>query len=164
MKDRFHEAKAALNTAKTEFTAVQSLSVTGAYSVNQACENAIRGIWIVATGNPFPYDAFTPFHKPAVYIEKMNLSPHYSPETRAFLHRLNGYALDEARYEDTQAYRDYTNPKSVKKGKNLIEGAEKLINETIKLSEDQQVLRTIQSYERQLAEKQKDDASLEKGE
>src|SRR5438874_12120013 len=127
MKDPFHEARVAFDSAERTFIAVNSLSVMDAYATNQACENSVRALWQIATGRPFPYDRFKPFHKPASYVRQIGLEQYYSDPSKEFLAKLEGYALDEARYENTQAYKDYTKPTAVHRGKELIEGTEQFI-------------------------------------
>jgi hypothetical protein len=143
MTDPFHEAKEALDLSKREYTSVGSLSGVAAYSINQACENSIRTLWEIATGDQFPHDKFTPFHKPTAYVRRMGLFSYYSSETQSFLNMIEGLALDGVRYENTQAYKDYTNPKNKTKGKALINGTENFINETIELSRNPDVLNLV---------------------
>lgn len=153
MHDPFHEAKEALDVAKREYTSVGSLSVMAAYSVNQACENSVRAIWEKAIGCPFPHNDFRPFHKPEVHVQQIGLHSYYSSETQKFLAKLTGYALNNARYENTQAYLDYIKPEVVKRGSYLIEGTERFISETEQLSTDPNVLKVIQDYEKTLKTK-----------
>jgi hypothetical protein len=146
MKDYFHDARIALNVAQVEYWTVNSLSAVGAYSTNHACETAVRGIWEKATGEIFPDDYFKPYHKPVVYIKRMGLWPYYSSQTQAFMEKQHGMALDEVRYENTQAYRDHTNPKSGMRGKELIAGTLAVLEETEKLSHNGAVLECIRPY------------------
>ena len=110
MSDPFHEAKVALADAKLGWVQANSVSASSAYTINHACENAFRALYQVSTGEPFPHEAFKPFHKPASYMQRTGLVLHYSTDTRAFIDKLNGSALDEVRYEGTQAYKDHTKP------------------------------------------------------
>jgi len=148
MKDPFHEAKVALNGAKRAFMEVNSLSVMDAYATNQACENSVRTIWQIATGEPFPHDQFKPFHRPASYIRRIGLEKYYSNRSKVFLAKLDGYALDEARYENTQAYKDHTKPTAGYRGSELIKGTERFIEETEQLATKEEVLQTIQDFHR----------------
>jgi len=150
MKDYFQESKAALRNAQIEYSSVNSLSAMGAYSTNQACENAIRAIWEKATGNIFPHNKFKPFHKPKKYLERMGLWQYYSPEAQSFLEKQQGAALDEVRYDNTQAYRDHTKPKNINRGEELIAGTLLVIEETEKLSENTKLLECIREYENKL--------------
>ena len=146
MKDPFHEAKEALNIARREYTSVSSLSVMAANATNQACENSIRSLWKVATGKPFPHDKFKPFHKPALDVEKLGIKKYYSEQSQHFLDKLTGYALDDARFEDTQAFIDHTKPKSTCRGVELINGTERFINESEQLSHNDDVLNRIRNF------------------
>ncbi|MEN8166025.1 MAG: hypothetical protein ABFR65_00935 [Pseudomonadota bacterium] len=150
MKDYFHEARTALKTAEIEFREVSSLSSMGSYATNQACENAVRGIWKKATGNEFPHEQFKPFHKPAIYLKQMGLFSYYSSDAQQFLEKQVGYALDEVRYESTQAFRDHTKPKNIERGKTLIAGTLLIIDETEKLSDNQVVIELIRSHENKI--------------
>ena len=134
MKDYFHEAHVAMNLAQLEYATTNSLSALGAHSTNHICEIAVREIWEKATGDIFPHDYFKPFHKPVVYIKRMGLWPYYSPQTQGFMGKQHGMALDEVRYENTQAYRDHTNPKSRMRGKELIAGTLAVLEETEKFA------------------------------
>lgn len=149
MTDPFHEAHEALNLAKREDTSVSSLSVMAAYAVNQACENAVRALWQLSTGSSFPHEEFRPFHKPAAYVRGLGIEVYYSPEMQAFLKKLEGFALDEARYEGTQAYKDHTKLSAQYRGKELIEGTERFIRETEELSKRQDVLAAIREFDKQ---------------
>jgi hypothetical protein len=147
MKDYFHEARTALKIAEIEYTAVSSLSAMGAYATNQACENAVRGIWEKATGNEFPHEQFKPFHKPATYLKRIGLFSYYSPDAQQFLEKQVGCALDEVRYDNSQAYRDHTKLKNKERGNMLIAGTLLIIEETEKLSESKLALEIIRNYE-----------------
>lgn len=152
MKDYFHEAHVAMNLAQLEYATTNSLSALGAHSTNHICETAVRGIWEKATGDIFPHDYFKPFHKPVVYIKRMGLWPYYSSQTQAFMERQHGMALDKVRYENRQAYRDHTNPKSGTRGKELIAGTLAVLEETEKLSHNGAVLECIRQYASKLRE------------
>ena len=153
MQDLFHEAKEALELAKREYTSVGSLSTIAAYSTNQACENSVRAIWKFATGNQFPHKDFKPFHKPTNYIKQIGLYSCYSNKTQNFLEKLTGYALDDARYDNTQAYITHTNPKNKNRGQELIEGTSRFINETEHLMGNTKAVEAIRNYERKLIAK-----------
>ena len=148
MIDPFHEAREALNLAKREYTSVNSLNVMAAYSINQACENAVRALWQISTGIPFPHEEFRPFHKPAAYLSHLGIEPYYSEQTQAFLGKLAGFALDEARYEGTQAYMDHTKPSAGYRGKELIIGAERFLTETEQLAKREDVLSIIRECDK----------------
>lgn len=152
MKNPFHEAREALNVAKREFMAVNSLSVVAAYATNQACENSVRALWQVAIKEPFPHEYFKPFHKPASYVQQLGLEQYYSAPSKEFLAKLHGYALDDARYEGTQAYKDHTKPIAISRGQELIKGTERFIAETEQLATNEEVLRAIQDFDQQLKE------------
>lgn len=146
MKDYFHEAHVAMNVAQLEYATTNSLSALGAHSTNHICETAVREIWEKATGDIFPHDYFQPYHKPVVYIKRVGLWPYYSPQTQGFMEKQHGMALDEVRYENTQAYRDHTNPKSGMRGKELIAGTLAVLEETERLSQNGAVLECIRQY------------------
>ncbi|MGH7381076.1 MAG: hypothetical protein ACREKR_02465 [Candidatus Methylomirabilales bacterium] len=148
MTDPFHEAREALNLAKREYTSVNSLNVMATYTVNQACENAVRALWQLSTGSAFPHEEFRPFHKPAAYVRGLGIEVYYSAETQAFLKKLEGFGLDEARYEGTQAYKDHTKPSAQYRGNELIARTERFIRETEELSKRQDVLAAIRASDK----------------
>ena len=153
MNDPFHEAKEAFNTGYKYYTSVGSLNAMAAYSMNQACENAVRALWIIATGEPFPYAKFKPLHKPAKYVEHFGLHPLYSTETRLFLSKLTGFALDDVRYEESQAFRNHTKEISGNRAKEIVVGTEKFLRETEKLSSDHSALELIVNYRSKIADR-----------
>ncbi len=153
MNDPFHEAKVALAFAKLERVQVNSVSACSAYTINQACENTFRTLYQIATGEPFPHEAFKPFHKPASYVRRTGLVLRYSTDTREFIDKLNGYALDEVRYEETQAYKDHTKPTAANRGKVLIDGAERFIAETEQLAKKEEVRRMLKNFDENLKSK-----------
>ena len=146
MTDPFHEAKEALSVAKREHAAVSSLNVMAAYTTNQACENAVRTLCQIAIGSPLPHKEFKPFHKPAVYVRRIGIESEYSEKTQVFLGKLDGFALDDARYESTQAYKEHTKSSAQHRGKELIEGTERFLLETIELSKKEEVLSIIRVH------------------
>ncbi len=148
MIDPFHEAREALNLTKREYTSVSSLNVMAAYATNQVCENAVRALWQISMGIPFPHEEFTPFHKPAAYVRHLGIESYYSDQTQAFIRKLEGFALDEARYEGTQAYIDHTKPSAEYRGKELIDGSERFLEETEQLAKREEVLSKIREFKR----------------
>ena len=146
MTDPFHEAKEALSVAKREYAAVSSLSVMAANAANQACENAVRTLCQIAIGSPLPHQDFKPYHKPAAYVLRIGIESEYSEKMQAFLGKLNGFALDDARYESTQAYKEHTKSSAQQRGKELIEGTERFLLETIDLSKKEEVLSIIRVH------------------
>ena len=154
MHDPFHEAKVALAFAKLERVQVNSVSACSAYTINHACENAFRTLYQISTEEPFPREAFKPFHKPASYVQRTGLVLRYSTDTRQFVDKLNGYALDEVRYEGTQAYKDHTKPAAANRGKVLIDGAERFIAETEQLAKKEEVRRMLKNFDEKLKRKE----------
>lgn len=146
--DPFHEAKQALNSARVEYSAVGSLSLASALTPVHACDLAIRELYTLATGALFPYDRFVPQHQPGRLVEALAIRSYYSNESQRFLDKLQGYALHDARYEGTQPYKDYTNPKSAGKAKEVIDGAERFIRETESLANNHAVLDTTRRHAR----------------
>ena len=154
MHDPFHEAKTALAPAKLEWMQVSSVSACSAYAINHACETSFRTLCQISTGESFPHGAFNPFHKPASYVQRTGLVLRYSTTTREFIDKLNGSALDEVRYEGTQAYKDHTKPAAVNRGKVLIEGAERFIAETEQLAKKEEVRRMLKNFDEKLKRKE----------
>lgn len=146
MNKPFHESEEIINMCKREWTSVSSLNVMAGNSLNHACETAIRDLWEIATKETFPKEEFKPFHKPLSYLKKIGIFENYSENSQSFLEKLNGYALDEARYSETQAYKDYTNPKSKNKGIELINETDNFVNETINLSTNEEILDKIKEF------------------
>jgi hypothetical protein len=143
--DIFHEAKQALNSAKIEFSQVGSLSLVSAFTPVHACDLAVRELYTLATNSSFPHDSYKPYHKPGILVDKLGIKFAYSTESQKYLDQLNGYAQEEARYNGTQAYKNYTNPKSIDRAGKLINGAERFIKETENLSHNQQILDVIRN-------------------
>ncbi len=143
MNKYFHEAKLTIEKCRKEWVDVGSLSVMFAHSINDACETAVRGLWVSATNEEFPRDKIKPHHKPLSQVRKIGILNNYSRGSRIFLEQINGMNLDVVKYVKSKAYEDYTKPKSRDKGKNLVDGAENFIKETIQLSENESVVRII---------------------
>lgn len=148
MKKHFHESKVILDSSKERWTSVSSLNIMEANAINHSCELAIVDLYNIATNEQFPKDNFIPHHKPLSYTIKLNIFNNYSLKTQSFLEKLNGFALDEARYIDEQAYKDYTNIKSKNKGMEIIKGAETFLEETITLSKNEEVLNKIRKFKK----------------
>lgn len=146
--DLFHEAKQTLESARREYSSVGSLTAASAFHPVHACDQALRTLYTVATGAPFPHDRFKPWHQPFGLAEDLGLTTHYSSQTQVFLKKLQGYAQDVARYEGSQAYTNYTSPKSVGRAKVLLEGAEQFITETQSLAALPPVLDTVRKHAR----------------
>jgi len=88
MNDPFHEARVALAFAKAGSVQANSVSACSAYIINHACENGFRALYRISTEEPFPHEAFKPFHKPASYVQRTGLVPHYSTPTSEFVDKL----------------------------------------------------------------------------
>ncbi len=146
MNNGFHEAAEALNLAKRDCTAVSSLNAMAANAVNHACENAVRALWEISTCTPFPQDHFMPHHKPAVYVRRMGIESCYSAETRTFLAKLDGWALDDVRYWHTQPYKDHTKLSAHGRDKEIIDGASRFLAESENLSARNDVQEAIRRY------------------
>ena len=146
--DPFHEATLTLESARREYTAVGSLTAASAFLPVHACDQALRTLYTVATGGPFPHDRFEPWHQPFGLAEDLGLTSYYSSRTQAFLKKLQGYAQDCARYEGTQAYKSYTSPKSAGRAKVLLEGAKRFITEIQSLAVLSAVLHTVRKHAR----------------
>lgn len=152
MSDPFHEAKEALRTAVREFTSVGSLNTTAAYAANQACENSFRALWGIATEDPFPYEQFQPHHKVSFWVQTAGLYSSYSPESQTFLDKLGGWALDEVRHVGTQAYIDHTKASATYRGREVVRGTQRFLEETEALAQKPEVLEILRFYQRKLKE------------
>lgn len=150
MKDPFHEAKEAFQTAAREFTSVGSLNTTAAYAANQACENSFRALWDIATGEPFPYEQFEPYHKTTTWVRRAGIYPSYSQESQNFLDKLEGWALDQVRHVGTQAYVDHTKPTAEYRSREIVRGTQWFVEETETLAQRPDVLETLRQYQRTL--------------
>jgi hypothetical protein len=148
MSDPFHEAKQALNSAKVEFTATNSLSLVGAFAPLHAADLALRDIYTLATGTPFPHDRFKPQHQPGGLVDALGIKSYYSLDSQLFLNKLTGHALQDVRYEGTQAYKNYISTVSSGLAAELIKGAEQFTQETEALATNQNVLNTIKQNAR----------------
>jgi hypothetical protein len=145
MKAPFREAREALNLVRREYTSVGSLNVMAANAANQACENSLRSLYEVATGQPFPYEEFKPFHKAELIADRLGIKEHYSKESQLFLQQLTGYALDDARFEGTQAYIDHTKASAQNRAKDILKGSERFVEESEQLSKNEEVLNVIRN-------------------
>jgi hypothetical protein len=150
MIDPFHEAREALQTAVREFTSVDSLNTTATYATNQACENSFRVLWDIATGGPFPYEQFQPHHKVSVWAHTVGIYASYSPESQIFLDKLEGWALDQVRHIGTQAYIDHIKPTAAYRGREIIRGTQRFVEETEALARKPEVLEMLKSYQSKL--------------
>jgi len=148
MKKYFHECRETVNMCKREWTSVGSLNNMCANSLNQACETAIVGLWDIARNEQFPKEQFIPHHKPISYVKKLEILDYYSDDAKTFLEKLNGSSFDVVRYPETQPYKDYTNSKSKGKGSEFIKGTENFIDETEKLTTNNEVLEKIKSFKK----------------
>jgi hypothetical protein len=144
MNKYFHEAKLAVTKSRKEWTESGSLDQMTTYSINHACETAIRGLWVFATNEEFPREQIGPHHKPLSLLRHVGILDCYSVENRKFLEVINGMSLDDVRYIESSAYQTYIKPKNMKKGEMLVDGIEKFIYETIQLSENETVVEKIQ--------------------
>ena len=148
MSKPFHEPKYVLNCAKIEYTATSSLGLYSAFAPVHACDLALRKLYGVATGAPFPYEKFQPFHQPSRLVDSLGIRNEYSSSSQAFLDRLQGYAMQEVRYEGTRAYLNYTSPHSKDLAGELIHYAEQFIQETEAISGKPYVLNIIRKHQR----------------
>ncbi len=142
--DPFHEAKEALQTVQREYTATNSINAATAYTVVHAAETAVRNLYTFATSANFPYDKF-PHHVPERLVESLGLAPFYSPKMQTFLGKLTGYAPQDVRYESTRAFQDHTNPKSAGRGKELMDGVTRFVEESEILAKNPAALEAIRS-------------------
>lgn len=148
MTDPFHEAKQALRSAEIEFTTTGSLSLYAAGGPVHACELALRELYSLATGTQFPHDRFKPHHQPERLAESLGIKGFFSKDSQRFLNQLVGHALQDARYEGSQAFIDYTTRTSSGFAADLIRGSNRFLQETQVLASDQSVLDEIKNNAR----------------
>ncbi|MCZ6546862.1 MAG: hypothetical protein O6837_01920 [Deltaproteobacteria bacterium] len=146
--DPFHEAQEAVQTAEREYTATGSINAATAYTVVHAAETAVRELYTVATGTDFPHDKFEPSHVPETLVTNLGLAVFYSPESQTFLGKLTGYAPQNVRYENTRAYQLHTDPKAAGRGKDLVDGITRFVEETENLAKNPAALKAIRSAKR----------------
>jgi hypothetical protein len=142
--DPFHEAKEALQTVQREYTATNSINAATAYTVVHAAETAVRNLYTFATSANFPYGKF-PHHVPERLVESLGLAQFYSPKMQTFLGKLTGYAPQDVRYESTRAFQDHTDPKSAGRGRVLVDGVTRFVEETERLAKHPAALQAIRS-------------------
>jgi hypothetical protein len=145
MTNSFREAKEALATAEREWTSVGSLNAAAAQAPLVACEAAVEGLWRAARGTSFPYQIYSR-HKPGEWITRLGIQQCYSSDTQTFLKRLDSYALDKVRYEATSSFQQHTSASALERGKELITGTRRFIEETEMLSSDPSVLNTLRRH------------------
>jgi hypothetical protein len=142
VKDPFNEPKVALETIKREFTHVGSLNAPTAFTAVVACEGAVKALYQEATRGNFPYQQH-PRHKPGQWITALGIGSYYSPETRTFLNKLDGYSLDKGRYEESAAFGQYVNAPD--RSQVIVEGTERFIRETEDLLSNAAAVKLLQS-------------------
>jgi len=147
--DPFHEAKQALKSVVREYTEINSLTVGTAYIGQHACELAVRGLWHIAVGTPFPY-ADASAHSPNRWVTDLGVRGYYSPETQTFLYTLTGYGLHEARYGQGQAYVDHVKPTAQGRAKIIVEGVSRMLLETEALAQRPDILEVISRHQDEL--------------
>jgi hypothetical protein len=143
--DPFHEAKESLQTVRREYTATSSINAATAYTVAHTAETAVRNLFTFVTGADFPYEQF-PHHVPERIVAELGLLQFYSPEMKAFLGKMTGYALQDVRFENTRAFQDHTDIKATGRGKYLVDGLTQFVEATVALQNNAGALRTIKSW------------------
>jgi hypothetical protein len=144
MLDPFHEPKMVLGSLRREYTEVGSLNSVTAFGALVACEGSVGALYREITGKSFPYKNHTQ-HKPSVWVNSLGIDEYYSSETRQFLTKLDSYALEKARYEGTPAYRQYISESASERSRVLMEGTERFINETQRLTSAPEVIERLRS-------------------
>ncbi len=133
MIDPFQEPKVVLESITREFTTVGSLNTPTAFNALVACEGAVGALYKEAMGKDFPYQSY-PRHKPGQWVTALGISSYYSSGSQRFLAKIDGYALDKARYEGTSAFRQYTVESAADRSRVLVEGTAQFIGETERLA------------------------------
>lgn len=141
--DPFHEARQALESARHEYSTVSSLSLVGVFSPVHACDLALRALFALATGEEFRHDDFKPYHQPTRLAEQLGIKGEYTKESQKFLDKLQGYALHEVRYPETQAYKNYVQTRSYDLAKEVMDGTDRFIVETEQLATRDSVVEII---------------------
>jgi len=150
MCDACHEAEIEFQNIKREYTAINSLTASSGATANLACEHAFRGLWFHATGEQFPYNKVLPHHKTEMHLRQIGVYEYYSSDTQIFLSKMTGYAFEEARYTETQQYKDHVKANSISRGYYIVHGTERFIVETRSLINDNRVLCMIIDYNKKL--------------
>lgn len=130
---------------RREFTTCNSINAATTFAVVHACETAVRELYGVAVGSPFPHEDFRPNHVPESLATRLGIISFYSQESRSFLSRLTGFALQDVRYEGTRAFQQHTAKESAGRGRELLDGATHLIDETEKLADDAGAVQAIRA-------------------
>jgi hypothetical protein len=148
VRDPFHEPHTTLGTLQREMTACNSFSAAVAYMAGEVCDQSIRAVYTLATGETLPHHLYRPPHNPVGLAQALGIADRYSPETQAFLHRLQGYALAAARFEGAPAYEQYVSPAAHDRARDLLNGATQCLAESEQLATDPDVLTTICAHKR----------------
>lgn len=146
MSNSFHEAKQALSGLNHEYTATSSLGATSIFGIVHACDLALRDLYTTAVGSSFPQNKFKPSHQPESLSLKLGVNSYYTSDSQSLLSSLTGLSLANARYPTSQAYSNYTSPKSVGLAGELLTRAKAFVAETEALSGRQEVLATVRSH------------------
>ncbi len=148
-RDPFHEARTSLGTLQREFTTnCGSLNVAVAYIAGEVCDQSMRAVYNIAMGETLPHALYRPPHNPLGLAQALGIERRYSPETRAFLTRLQGYALPAARFEGTKAYEQHVAPQAKGRARDLFDGATRCLAESEVLASDVDVLATVRANKR----------------
>ena len=143
--DPFHETKENLQTVQREYTATNSINAATAYTIAHTAETAVRNFFTFATGANFPYGQF-PHHVPEKIVAELGLLQFYSPEMKVFLAKMTGYALQDVRFENTQAFKHHTDVKAIGRGKYLVDGLTQFVEETVELQNNAGALQRLKSW------------------
>jgi hypothetical protein len=144
MPDPFHEPKSVLASLRREYTEVGSLNSVAAFGALVACEGTVGALYREATGKSFPYKNHTQ-HKPGRWVNSLGVGEYYSSETLQFLTKLDSYALEKARYEGTPAYCQYISESASEHSRVIVEGTERFINETQRLTTAPEIVKRLRS-------------------
>ncbi len=101
-------------------------------------------------GRSVPVRAISAPYKVSVWGHTVGIYASYSPESQIFLDKLEGWALDQVRHVGTQAYTDHIKSTAAYRGREIVRGTERFLEETETLARKPEVLEMMRSYQSKL--------------
>lgn len=110
--DRFRQQRLGIQTLRQLYTDCSTFNMYTVGTVPRICEGVQRVVYTIATEEPFPKEAFKPWHEPKTLMEEMGSFPFYSQGLQDFFTRGQGRALADVEYGD-KPFEDYIKPENV---------------------------------------------------
>ena len=143
--DPFRESRQGHDSLRRLYTDCSSLNAHTIGIAPRACDSALRTLYTIATGEPFPHEHFYPWHDPLGLARKLGIADRYSARTQAFAGRMQGWALPEVEYGG-QPFQNHTSPKAKDRAGEVVNGVGRFIDETAAFQNDDEVLTIIRTH------------------